>query len=542
MKILDFLKPKAATLPTGGYESATRYSQDRSFIYSDSTSDQTDNYARTEILQIARYLTNNFALVERLLSLCESYSVNSGIAAQAATTNSDFNDAATAHFDKWASSQFSTSTGDVNIYELQKLCVRELLVSGEVFLVMSKAESGYPQIIPVQSEQVRRSTTSSKDPSNNGIFYSAKGRPTAYQIWFNDNKPTRVSSSDVIHLKRNKILNQRRGVSAFAASLNSLRDVKDLQTLEKRSIKTHSALAATVTKRNGGEVGDGLFGRNRPAVPTEQTDIPRNTVLEKAFGGAIAYLGDGEKVDLVQSSRSTQGFLSFVELLMRDVCLNLSLSYEFVVNPTALSSAATRFVVQDADYFFSGMQSTLINGMMQRLYGWVIASAIKDDKLVAPADLPDWYAATWVTPQRATIDAGRKDATELKFVEEGLISHDTFFSSRGKNWKEEMRQVAIERAYEDDLVREYSAVDEDDAQLGAAAANGTEDVAATALNGAQISGLQAMAVGVADGSLAKESAKAMARASFPLLSPQTINDIFDPIVVRPPAEPTPSTP
>ena len=156
MKILDFLKPKAATLPTGGYESATRYSQDRSFIYSDSTSDQTDNYARTEILQIARYLTNNFALVERLLSLCESYSVNSGIAAQAATTNSDFNDAATAHFDKWASSQFSTSTGDVNIYELQKLCVRELLVSGEVFLVMSKAESGYPQIIPVQSEQVRR--------------------------------------------------------------------------------------------------------------------------------------------------------------------------------------------------------------------------------------------------------------------------------------------------------------------------------------------------------------------------------------------------
>jgi len=47
---------------------------------------------------------------------------------------------------------------------------------------------------------------------------------------------------------------------------------------------------------------------------------------------------------------------------------------------------------------------------------------------------------------------------------------------------------------------------------------------------------------VADGSLAKESAKAMARASFPLLSPQTINDIFDPIVVRPPAEPTPSTP
>jgi len=446
-------KQVAQTIPTGGLEGATRYSTDRSYIQTSEGTIDVPNFARSEVLSIARYLVNNFSVMERILTLCESYAIGSGIYAQAATKDAAFNEAATAYFDNWSNSQFSSVTNEVNITDIQKLIIRELLIAGEIFLVLTKSESNYPQIIPVISEQVR-STGKKNDKSIDGIFYNPQGKALSYQIFFEDKKATIIDASNVIHLKRFKSVNQKRGISAFAASLNSMRDVKDLLSLEKNSTKVHAALAATVSKRNGGEVGDGLFGRNRTQTPPVASTTSRNSVLEKIFGGAIAYLGENEKVDLIQSNRSTEGFLKFVELLLRDVCLNLSLSYELVVNPTALSSAATRFIIADASYLFGSLQDIVINGALNRLYAWVIASAVKEGKLGNSKDA-NWYVVNWVKPQSATIDAGRKDAGELQFVLNNLESLDTFYSSRGLTWNKELEQIAQEKAFIKELQTKY---------------------------------------------------------------------------------------
>jgi capsid protein len=320
---------------------------------------------------------------------------------------------------------------------------------------MAKADTGYPQLIIVSSEQVRHSGKKT-DRSVDGIFYDAQGRATAYQVFFEDKKATVVDAANVIHLKRFKYVNQKRGISSFAASLNSLRDTRDLMILEKKSIKVHSSLAATVQKKSGEVSGDGLFGRGtqKTTKPLPTGRRQTNQALEQAFAGAVVYLGESESVDLISSSRSTEGFLKFLELLMRDVCLNLSLSYEFVVNPTALSSAATRFIIQDADFLFRNLQHTIIDGALNRVYSWVVASMMKEGSIPQSND-QNWFSVSWVRPQSATIDQGRKDSAELAFVDAGLNSFDNFFSSRGKNWKEELRQVAIEKAYIKKLESDY---------------------------------------------------------------------------------------
>ena len=140
MELLNiFRKQKAATVPTGGLEGATRYTSDRSYLYSDNNQSEITTYARTEVLSMTRYLVNNFSVMERILTLCESYAVNNGILAQAATTDAVFNDAATKYFDKWASTQFCSVTNEVNLYDIQKLIIRELLIAVEIFLVLSKS-------------------------------------------------------------------------------------------------------------------------------------------------------------------------------------------------------------------------------------------------------------------------------------------------------------------------------------------------------------------------------------------------------------------
>ena len=70
LDFLNLLKPKAATIPTGGYEGATRYTPDRSYIYNTyDVNSEVESLARDEILRITRYLVNNFSVMERILTL-----------------------------------------------------------------------------------------------------------------------------------------------------------------------------------------------------------------------------------------------------------------------------------------------------------------------------------------------------------------------------------------------------------------------------------------------------------------------------------------
>lgn len=449
--ILQYFKPTqtAVTVPVGGYESAQNYSTDRSYLHVEQDSSlDTPEYARSEILRLSRYIVRNYAIAERILTVCENYAVGNGLLAQAATDNYDTNDKYSTYFDNWQRSPFSSYTGNLTQYDVQKLMVRELLVAGEVFLVLMKSADGYPQVQIVASEQVR-STGKRNDKTVDGLFLNDQGQVLSYQIYFTAKKPTVVNASDVIHLKRTKNVGQLRGISAFAASLNSLRDHRDLVLLEKKALKVHSALAASVTRKNNDvAMTGGLFG-NPPVKSLQQTatTTPKPVSykgIEKAFAGSVAYLGENEQVTLHSSNRSTDGFLKLLQLLSRDVCLNLSIPYDFVVSPEALTAAGIRFVISDTDVLIKNLQNLVLDNAYQRIYTWVIASAIKQGKLPKH---DNYFNVSWVRPQSITVDIGRVSTAEMNFVEKGLLSYDKYYSARGLNWRDELRQSIQEKKF-----------------------------------------------------------------------------------------------
>jgi len=85
-----------------------------------------------------------------------------------------------------------------------------------------------------------------------------------------------------------------------------------------------------------------------------------------------------------------------------------------------------------------------------------------------------------------------------------------------------------------------NAISETDSMQQAAAVTG--EIQSTALNGAQVSGLLSIIDAIANGTLPPISAKAVIKASFPVLDDATVNAIVDPIEVKEPApvEPVPA--
>lgn len=438
-----------AQVAVGGFEAAA-FSRDRSVIYHGNEGNyaQQDTYGRQELVSLTRYLVNNYPLFERILTVAEIYGVGNGIIANATTSDDAFNTLNTEVFDTWACSPFCSSNQQYNFYEMQKLIVRELLIAGEVFILLVKSGSGYPQLMLVNSESVRH-TGKPGDDSINGLYVDDFGKVTAYNV-FTGNGFQKVDASNVIHLMRHKQIGQLRGVSAFAASLNAARDHKDCLILEKKAIKVHAALAAVVQRKEGSGNTSGAFGNIAPQAAPEGTSRS-NVGLERAFSGAVVYADKDEDIKLLTSERSTQGFLNFLEMLLRDVCLNLSIPYEFLVNAEKLSGTGVRFALGDAAFFFNSLQTMLIDGALTRIYSWVTASNIKDGKIAAPVDGLPWNVA-WTKPISITIDQQRMSNVEISLLQNSLLTYEAYYSARGKNWQHELRQ----RAYEERFLNELS--------------------------------------------------------------------------------------
>ena len=448
----------AMTLPSGGFEGAG-YSRDRSFLYTTDANElaSKDLYSRQRLVTVARYLVNNYPLFERILSVAEIYGVGAGIIANATTGDDNYNAAATDFFNQWADSQFCSNNQRYNFYEAQKLVIRELLIAGEIFIVLINAPSGYPQIMLVATENVRRSDDA-EDNSINGQYVDAYGKVVAYNI-FTGKTYQKVDASQVIHLMLHKQVGQLRGNSAFASALNSARDDMDIMNLEKLAMKAQASLAVVVTK-NDGRANTGLSGALLPTpvtLPNSTTPSPIvNRGLEKAFAGNVAYMQTDEKVELLSSDRSSDGFINFIEKLQRQVCLALSLPYEFLINNETQSGSGIRFTIGDAAFFFSNLQNILIDGALNRLYSWVIATAIKQGKLAAPDPAKDKlpWAVSFTKPISITIDQQRVSNIEISLVQNSMLTLEAYYSARGKNWQHEVTQRVKEEQFLNELAAE----------------------------------------------------------------------------------------
>jgi len=239
-----------------------------------------------------------------------------------------------------------------------------------------------------------------------------------------------------------------------------MRDFKDMQVLEKRCMKVHSSLAAVVEKKSG-EAGAGILGGvfpsdglGNPILPEQSGKVATNSGLERAFGGNVAYVEQGEKVNLVASNRSTDGFFKFLEMLLRDVCQSISLPYEFLVNADKLTGVGVRFVLSDAAFFFGHLQNMIIDGAITRIYLWVTASLLKGKKLDAPVGDEPW-AVSFTKPQSITIDPTRISNTEISLLGNSMGNYEGFWSARGKDWRKEVEQHAAEEAFLDELAKKY---------------------------------------------------------------------------------------
>lgn len=255
-----------------------------------------------------------------------------------------------------------------------------------------------------------------------------------------------------------------------------------------------------------------------PAAISKETADRLKVDWEANFGagkiGKTAVLGDGLKYEPMTMTAVDAQLIEQLKMTgeMIAACFHVP-GYKIGVGPMPTVSNTA---VLNQQYYDQCLQF-IIETMELRL----------DEGLELPVNFETWFDLTGLLrmdpdtrykSHSEAIKGGWKSPNEARLEENfsPLAGGDTAYM---QNQNQSLAALAV---------RDQNAIDDD----------GSGDVQAQAMNGAQVTSLQSMLAAVSEGTLPKESAKAAIAAAFPLLDAAQINAMVNPIKegeVAPPA-------
>jgi len=375
------------------------------------------------------HLRRNNAIVGGVVERFADHVVGpGGITPQAKSSSEEWNELAEDYWRQWC--KIADSRQRLPMRELQRLAVQSRLLLGDMGLVL--LASG--QVQPIEAMRICDPPKRAKPPRCvNGIATSDSGVPVAYYVHprtvetglVDVDRWTVVRAENMVFLSRPFRIDQLRGVPELAPVLNAVTDFGRLQeeTLNKATLDAMHAWA--IYSESGAAKAQNAVAARLSGMTGGGDD--GGPVFEKFGGGMNYYLKPGEKVESLASQTPNGQFVGHSELLLRIIGSALCLPYEFLLlDFKGGSFSASRAALMTTYRTFAMWQEWLVESMLQRVWNWRIAKAIKEGDLPpAPIDRngrSEWWHVTWMTPRYDWLDPKAESASNKTDVEMGVES------------------------------------------------------------------------------------------------------------------------
>jgi lambda family phage portal protein len=471
----------------------------------------------------------------------------------------DVNDIRDKTFAEWC--EVADINGELTFAEIQILAQREMVEAGEVLIrkisTPNKTYKGITRPVPFALELIEAdrismerdtfATRINKENGNRvirGVELDDKGKPVAYWIYpehpnspytVQNQVPERINASEIIHLYRKDRVGQTRGVTWFAPVMSWMRDLGVYVDNEIQASAVASCFGVAIKS-------DMPIGSLMPPNGEDTTDTSGNS-LEYLEPAMVVRLRPGESVESINPGRPNSASEPWINLMLRGICAGTGTNYEAIAkdfSKTSYSSSRSS-KLEDRPRYKRGQNYMVHHCCLPVWDEFCNAAAragldsfptstelLEDRRKVAPVE--------WQLPEQEWVDP----MSEQQAAESSLSSYtDTYqnvLGSRGLSF----RSVFYQRAKEERLrmkLRLLTPEEKTAEMMAAQTANNTPgedgvtsvDVAAQALNGAQVTSLVEVITQVGTGAMPKDTAKPVLQAAFPTFSIELIDSIIDPI-------------
>jgi lambda family phage portal protein len=318
-------------------------------------------------------------------------------------------------WEKWMHKNRCDVSGILGFHDIERLLVRSMAESGEVFVRMIKrpfGDSRVPFALQVLEADYLIDDEVPQAADGNtvrmGIEVDQYLRPQAYHFYANhpgdtyagnartNGRRIRVPANEVIHLFLPERPGQTRGVSWFASALMRLHMLQGYEEAEVVRARAGSSLMGFITSPEGELVGDEVYEGER---------------VSEFQPGVFKYLQPGESVT-VPDLNSPDGQLEpFTRSMLRAVAAGVGVSFESISKNFSESNySSSRLSLLEERDTYRVLQRYMVENFHQQVFEQWLEMAVLSGTLSLPGyeTNPDRYRASrwvprsweWVDPQR----------------------------------------------------------------------------------------------------------------------------------------------
>ncbi len=414
-------------------------------------------YVRKEVYKRANWLVSNNGIAR---SLANTIPQLAGPLTPQPTTKDDvWNALALEYFNRTQGSRLIHDQGGMeNFYTRQRTILKQGLVNGDCFIILTKTTTGNARTILYESGQVGNGASQKQnDGWFDGVRVDKFGKKVAYAflkpgVQYSTETEV-VPAYSVLHCGRFETPSSPRGLTGFIHAINHLLDIREIDNDTKRGIKASNLVGLVVTNQALGNIdaapAAGKYA-TRPdyralAAGTPASPKPLKYEEITEGGGAMMTLNAGQDMKVVHDGRPHPNQQAKIDYFIHDIAAGFKMPYEVMWNIQGISGPAVRFIMRMAEKTLNSMRDELKEQFCQPYWNYTIALAIKNGALPVPND-PDWWKCEWIAPSAMTIDAGRDSASGMKELETGGTTYHDWYAEDGLDWRKQFRKRGVEAA------------------------------------------------------------------------------------------------
>lgn len=293
------------------------------------------------------------------------------------------------------------------------------------------------------------------------VYYVYRGNPLDGYGFSTASDLKQVPASRMLHCALRDRLQQRRGITLFAAVVNTLEDIKEISDYEIAAAKLAASLTAVIKRAPGSQGPD-------PALLGETSAQGRELMRVEAgmvFDGAQA----GEEIQIVDSKRPNSGVAPFLDWKMRNVAAGIDGSNSSISRNYNGTYSAQRQELVEVTESYRALRGDFVGYVVRPVYEQIVSIALATGLLKLPAGIDPFtiFDADFRGPAMPWIQPVQEANAELINVRAGFKSLTQVIRERSGDPWQTLDQKIEETRYATDhgLV-----LDSDPAMDGGAAA------------------------------------------------------------------------
>jgi phage portal protein, lambda family len=415
------------------------------------SAEYTDKYSRDNVRARARDLERNSDMMNSVIGAYKRNVIGGGYTLQTKTGNDKLNDTIEAAWKKWCKKQNCDVTGTQSFMQIMRMCVKRKKVDGGILIVKRYTQDGFLPF-KLQTFEVDELDNSHMTPKNQGnkvvggIELNEYNKPVGY--WIRQypvdslalTTPVYIDAKDVIFMYTKHRPSQVREISDMSPTITRIRDANEFMVAV--SVKERIAACLSVfIKKTIPTTGIGNIGRGIGGAAGERQDYQGKSITP----GMIKELNAGDEIQVVNPAGQATDAASYIKLQQRLVGAGQGVSYEATSRDMSQSTySSTRQSIIEDDMTYAEEKELLMEVMDEIyetfvIYLWLTGSIKVKDFW----DKKDMYLDhTWIVAPKKWIDPQKEANANRIALATGQKTFKQIAAEQGKDWKEQIEEIA----------------------------------------------------------------------------------------------------